>query len=253
MNPLTLRWLAACLSIIAGGVPALAQKASTANAGIERRITASPGVTLQAPFGKLPLGSYHLDMKGKQPRFDRTARRVYFDEWRLGADAERDNVSVRCEIKDPATAKTERIEGWILGHGRPGGIPYEMIGGKVDVSPRIQQQCWMRAYAWTPALSAAASGAISAGQQTLDGRTTDKYAVEAPDGALARVRPMMDLTASKGTVWLDQQTGALLKMALTYRENFTDPRGSENLIGTGDARIEMTVTRVGKTTVKSPM
>ena len=222
------------------------------DAAIQRRITASPGVTLQAPFGKPALGSYHLEMKGKQPRFDRTTKSVFVEEWRLRADVAGDNISVRCDIKHAESKKTETLEGWILGEGRPGGVPYETTGGQVDVSPRIQQQCWIRAYAWTPALSAAASGATATGQQPVDGRPADKYTVEARPTALERIRPMMYLTASKGTVWLDQHTGALLKAMMTYRESFTEQRGSDNVIGTGDGRIEMTVSRIGKVTVKSP-
>lgn len=237
---------------LAPRIPAGRAQAPSGSAAVERRITASPGVTLQAPLGKPALGSYHLEMKGKQPRFDRAAKRVFVEEWRLRADVAGDNIAVRCDIKQPASGKTETLEGWILGEGRPGGVPYETTGGQVDVSPRIQQQCWTRAYAWTPALSAAASGATATGQQPVDGRPTAKYTVEASPAALERIRPMMYLTASKGTVWLDQQTGALLKAMMTYRESFTEPRGSDNVIGTGDGRIEMTVTRVGKVTVKSP-
>jgi hypothetical protein len=120
------------------------------------------------------------------------------------------------------------------------------------VSPRVQQQCWLRAYAWTPALSAAASGPAAAGEQTLDGRLADKYNLQARPKALEHIRPMMNLSSSTGTVWLDRQTGALLKAMITYKENFTEQRGSDNVIGTGDGRVEMTVTRVGKVTVKSP-
>ena len=249
--------LVACLCIAGIWTPGrrvLAAHAQTPapDAALQRRITASPGVTLQAPFGKPALGSYHLEMKGKQPRFDRTTKSVSVEEWRLRADVAGDNISVRCDVEHAESKKTETLEGWILGEGRPGGVPYEATGGQIDVSPRIQQQCWMRAYAWTPALSAAASGVTATGQQPVGGRAADKYTVEASPAALDRIRPMMYLTESKGTVWLDQQTGALLKAMMTYRESFTEPRGSDNVIGTGDGRIEMMVTRVGKVTVKSP-
>lgn len=219
---------------------------------LERRIIDSPGVTLQAPSGKLALGSFHLQMKARQPRLDRATKRVVLDDWRLGADVERDNVSVTCDIREPGTGTAQKLAGWILGEGRPGGIPYESIGGKLDVSPRLQHQCWSRAYAWTPALSAAASGHTPAGQETIDGRPADRYKVEATPTALERLRPMMNLTSARGTVWLDRQTGALLKTTLAYKEMFTEGRGSGTVLGAADGRVEMTVTRVGKVTVKPP-
>jgi hypothetical protein len=240
------------LALQAAKDPASAVAADQAAATIEKRIIDSPGVTLQAPFGKLALGSFHLAMKATQPRLDDGQKQVVVDDWRLTADLERDNASVVCNIKDPATGKAQAIRGWIIGEGRPGGVPYEMIGGKPDLSPRVQHQCWARSYAWTPALSVAASGHTAAGQETIDGRVADKYNVEARPKALDHIRPMMNLSSSKGTVWLDRQTGALLKAIIAYKENFAERRGSDKIVGTGDGHVDMVVTRVGKVTVELP-
>jgi hypothetical protein len=115
----------------------------------------------------------------------------------------------------------------------------------------VQHQCWIRSYAWTPALSVAASGATPAGEEKIDGRLADKYDVEARPKALEHLRPMVNLSASKGTVWLDRETGALLKAIIDYKESFTE-RGSNKVIGSGDGHVDMMVTRVGKVTVKLP-
>lgn len=229
-----------------------AQPSAGPAADVERRIIQSPGITLQAPSGKLALGSFHLQMMARQPRFDRAGQRVITEDWRLSANLERDNVSVKCQLKESGTGRTQTIEGWILGEGRPGGIPYEVIAGTLDVSPRVEHQCWSRVYAWTPVLSAAASGHAPAGQETIDGRTADKYRIEANSNALDRIRPMMNLSFSRGTVWLDRQTGALLKAMLRYKENFTAGRGSDKIIGAGNGHVEMTVMRVGNVAVKTP-
>jgi hypothetical protein len=82
-----------------------------AGANFEKRILDAPGVTLQAPFGKLALGSFHLEMKARQPRFDNAKKLVVIDVWTLRADLERDNVSVVCNIKEPTTGKAQTIEG----------------------------------------------------------------------------------------------------------------------------------------------
>ena len=235
--------------------PAPAARGQTSNqrgGNVEQRIINSPAVTLQAQFGKLALGSFHLEMTAKQPRLDIRTKQVAVEHWTLTADVEQDNLFVGCNIKESSTAKALTIEGWMLGEGRPGGIPYEATGGKVDVSPRVQHQCWMRSYAWTPVLSVAASGAMPAGQETIDGLSADKYQLEGRPQALDHIRPLMNLGAARGTVWLDRQTGALLKAVIDYREHFTEARGSTKVIGTGDGHVEMMVTRVGRVTVKLP-
>jgi hypothetical protein len=228
------------------------QVSTPPGANVERRIVDSPGVTLQAPSGKLALGSFHLEMKAKQPRLDADKKRVDVEEWTLTADLERDNVFVACNVKGPSSGPVQTIQGWMIGEGRPGGVPYEAAGGPPAVSPRVQHQCWMRSYAWTPALSAAASGHTVAGQEMIDGRSADKYQLEARAKALEHLRPMMNLTGARGTVWLDRQTGALLKAIIDYKEVFTESRGSDKVIGSGDGHVEMMVTRVGKVTVKLP-
>lgn len=228
------------------------QVSSPSAANIERRITESPGVTLQARFGKLALSSFHLEIAAKQPRFDDAKKQVVIDEWRLTADLERDNVALVCNIKAPATGQAQRLEGWIIGEGRPGGVPYEMTGGRLELSLRLQHQCWMRSSAWTPALSASASGHTAARPETIDGRSADKYMVEAGEKALGPIRPLMNLSSAKGAVWLDRETGALLKASIAYRENFTAARGSDKVVATGDGHVEMRVTRVGNVRVKLP-
>lgn len=243
-----------CLAavLVAAAASVRGQASSEPGTNVERRITESPGVTLQARFGKLALGSFHLEMSARQPRFDDAKKQVAVDEWRLTADLERDNVSLVCNIKAPASGQAQTLQGWIIGEGRPGGVPYEIIGGRLELSLRVQHQCWMRSYAWTPVLSAAASGPTAAGQETIDGRSADKYSVEASAKALAHIRPMMNLGSAKGAVWLDRETGALLKAIIDYKENFAEQRGSDKIAGMGDGHIEMMVTRVGRVTVKLP-
>jgi hypothetical protein len=238
--------------LLAVAPPVRGQASSQSAADVERRITESPGVTLQARFGKLALGSFHLEMTARQPGFDDAKKQVVIDEWRLTADLDRDNVSLVCNIKAAATGQAQTLKGWIIGEGRPGGVPYEMTGGRLDLSLRLQHQCWIRSYAWTPALSVAASGATPAGEEKIDGRVADKYNVEARPKALDRLRPLMNLAYSKGAAWLDRQTGALLKASIDYKERFSEPRGSDKLLGAGEGHVEMTVTRVGRVTVKLP-
>jgi hypothetical protein len=52
-------------------------------------------------------------------------------------------------------------------------------------------------------------------------------------------------------VWLDQQTGALLKANLTYEMDIKD-LGTGKVLGSGTGQVEIMVTQVGSVTVQLP-
>jgi hypothetical protein len=219
---------------------------------VEKAIVESPGITLQQRSGRLALRSLHLEIRAAQPRFDPGKKQALMDAWTLTADLEDDNVSVACHVKAGGTGEARTVQGWIIGEGRPGGVPYQRVDGKLVISPALQHQCWARAYAWTPALSAAASGHKAAGEERIDGRLADKFVLAAGAKALDHVRPLMNLDHAKGTVWLDRETGALLKAHIGYRANFAETRGSDKAVAAGEGHVEMLVSRVGKVKVKIP-
>jgi hypothetical protein len=59
------------------------------------------------------------------------------------------------------------------------------------------------------------------------------------------------VTAARGQVWLDQQTGALLKASLVYEVEIKDLVSGKG-IGSGAGQVELTVTQVGAVTVQLP-
>jgi hypothetical protein len=58
------------------------------------------------------------------------------------------------------------------------------------------------------------------------------------------------VTSVSGKVWVDQQTGTLIKALLDYKAEVSDSGGNPQ--GTGSGHLEIIVTQVGKATVSVP-
>jgi hypothetical protein len=102
----------------------------------------------------------------------------------------------------------------------------------------------------TVILGTGASSAQPAGSEVLDGRTAEVYDLDASGSMGAVAGVSLNVTAVSGRVWIDQETGALLKAELDYQTDVKDADG--NLAGTGSGRLEMNVTQVGRVTVSLP-
>jgi hypothetical protein len=93
------------------------------------------------------------------------------------------------------------------------------------------------------------------GTDSIDGRNADVYTFDSADSSKASDAAMSamgvgDLTSGKGTVWIDQKTGAMLKLEMTYSKSIKDNDQKE--IGSGSGSIKIEVTKVGQVTVTSP-
>ena len=74
----------------------------------------------------------------------------------------------------------------------------------------------------------------------------------APTGAMGALGAFLSVTSAKGTVWVDKETGALLKCSLDWEQTFTDAPGSKTVVANGKGHIELVVTKVNNTSVKLP-
>jgi hypothetical protein len=95
------------------------------------------------------------------------------------------------------------------------------------------------------------AGATLAGTETLEGRSVEVYDLIGDGTALSGATGMA-LPASfvSGKVWIDQQTGALLKAELEYMADAKDSSG--NIKGNGAGRLQINVTLIDQVTVKLP-
>jgi hypothetical protein len=94
------------------------------------------------------------------------------------------------------------------------------------------------------------------GKDSIDGRKADVYTFDSANASAASncamgTMGMGNSTSGKGTVWIDQQTGTMLKLDMTYTNNVAD--NNQKVIGTGNGAITIELTKVNQVTVTSPV
>jgi hypothetical protein len=195
------------------------------------------------------LPSYHLEASGSEPAWNSGLRQAEVTTYTLHADAQGQDLHLQYS-SFKGSQPLKNVEGYIVG-----GKEYLMANGKPTASVGSVQLLWLQWPLNTDiALAGASTGAASQGETTLAGRTAEVYAVDtanANPAALEALKGFSDITAAKGTVWIDKDTGALLKAVLDYTATFTDPT-SKAALGTGNGHVEIAVTNVGAVTVALP-
>ena len=227
----------------AGPTPTLvATSAGAADPG--RLISKALGLTLGT--GQPPvLPSARLEASGADPAWNRSLRKAEVTTYTVQADMQGADLHLLY-----STAKANPIDGYIVG-----GKEYRLVNGHAQLAPGSVKLYWAE---WPLnagfALAAAATGATPQGETDLGGRTAQVFAVDSANAnpaALAALKGFSDITASKGTVWIDKDTGALLKATLDYQATLTDP-ASKAVLGTGNGHVEIAVSNVGSVTVALP-
>jgi hypothetical protein len=97
--------------------------------------------------------------------------------------------------------------------------------------------------------------AKASGSDTLDGRKADVYdfdssKADAASNSAMSAMGMEAMTQGKGTVWIDHETGGMLKLNMTYTENVTD--SNQKVVGPGTGTITLEVSKVNQVKVTSP-
>ena len=201
--------------------------------------------------------SFHLEASGKDPQWNTGTKKVDYNTYSYKADvADTDLYLLSTSQKGANSAVT--FEGYSIkgGIGQPDGKEYKLVNGKLEDSFGEASMTWT----FFPLqiilpLTIAATGTTAQGTETIDGRVADKYAVDsakAPVGVIGALSGMFGYSSSKGTAWVDKETGALLKLVLDYEQDLIDPPGSKTVVGKGSGHLELLVTKVGKVTVTLP-
>jgi hypothetical protein len=189
--------------------------------------------------------SFHMESFHNAPAWEDGA--VVHIEDRMTADVQGKNV----HFVDRETASDGTIsetEVYLIGE-----LQYDMENGLLQ-PPGVS----MKKLAWVmwpldpiTILGTGAGSAESAGTEVLDGRTAEIYDIDSGGDALSGASGVsLNITAVKGRVWIDRETGALLKAELDYLADVMDADGK--VMDNADGRLEITVTQVGKVTVELP-
>jgi hypothetical protein len=171
---------------------------------------------------------------------------IHVEDWMI-ADVEGENVHF-VDRETASDGSVSETEAYLIGE-----LQYDVEGGVVQ-PPGVS----MKKLAWVmwpldpiTILGAGAGSAQSAGTEVIDGRTAEIYDIDAGGDALSGASGVsLNITAVKGRVWIDRETGAPVKAELDYRADVKDADGK--VMDNADGRLEISVTKIGKVTVGLP-
>jgi hypothetical protein len=205
--------------------------------------------TLLFGNGQTPaLPSYHLEVNHFVPvwaggKLDRTQEV-------LSADVQGKDVHFTDRTTAP-TGPASTVEAYMIN-----GTEYVVRDGMVTPGQGMTALTWTT---WqmdpTIIISVGSQGTTPAGIESLDGRTAERYNLDGSGtlgaGTFGGIGlPGTQATATRGSVWVDQETGALLKAVLDYDADVKDDSGGAR--GSGSGHLEIAVTQVGLVTVTLP-
>jgi hypothetical protein len=204
--------------------------------------------------------SFHIEASGTDPSWDQQGKKVANQGFTLKADKSGSDLYLVYTTDKSGDKAATKTEGYSINGGLGGadgtGKEYVLEAGKLNESLGAISMTWV----FFPLkvvlpLAFAALGPTAQGSEAVDGRQADKFGVDtanAPTGVLGAMGSFLSVTSAKGTVWIDKETGGLLKCSLDYTQDFVDPPGSQTVVGKGNGHIELIVTKVNNTTVTLP-
>ncbi len=213
----------------------------------------SPSVRVSMALGILvgmipqspPPPSFHLEAVNQVPVASGSSIALKKDV--MSADVQGKDVHFIHRVTPPG-GSTKTTEVYLIG-----GQEYDVLNGTVQ--PPGASLMGLDWTTWpldlTVMLATSSTSAKAAGTEVLDGRTVEVYELNATSDSQSGV-PGAGLLASavSGKVWVDQETGALLKAILDYQTDVNGTAG--NSLGSGSGHAEIIVTQIGQVTVSLP-
>jgi hypothetical protein len=207
------------------------------------RVASCLGILLGMDSSHAAPASYHLEAYHRAPSWE--SGLVYYEDL-MSTDVEGENIHFTDRVTSPGGG-TATTEAYLIGDDT-----YEVLNSVVQPpGTSISSLNWLL---WPldtlVVMGTAANGAEAAGTEVLDGRIADVFIIDSDQAAGAIAGTALSVTAARGTVWVDQETGALLKAELDYTAEVKDNDG--NVKGSGTGRLEIDVTQVNQVTVTLP-
>ncbi len=192
--------------------------------------------------------SYHIELNLDIPELSDDNTAVVNSKTLISADVQGKDVHII--QTDPGASESK--EGFIIGdkeYKMIDGQPQEMMG-QIAMGWAMWPLQVIMPYAYS------AYFAQKTGTDSVDGRPADVYSFDSANASQASDSMMDsfgfgDMATGQGTVWIDQETGAMLKLDLTYTDTITDY--DQNEIGPGTGHITLEISKVGQVTVTSPV
>lgn len=194
--------------------------------------------------------SYHLELVLDTPQANDDDTAVVNEKISISADVAGKNVHILQIDPGETTAK----EGYIIGDTEKeyklvDGAWQEMMG-QIALGWAMWPLQVVMPYAYTTSVYAGKLGI-----EEVDGRKAIAYALDTTKADPAVLAGMQAFGVGNftgtGKVWIDKETGALLKLQLNYTEDVSKADASA-VIAQGTGSITMEVTKVNQVTVTSP-
>ncbi len=197
------------------------------------------------------MDSYHLEASGTSPEWNKDTKKVESHAFTFKADVSGDDVHF---VKTVKAAKETTTEGYIMDlNSKDNTKGYAVQSGKLKEDLFMPLTWAMLPLEYGMPLIFGAIGPTSRGDETVSGRTAEKFDLDmskAPTGAEGMLKGIgFGMQSSKGTAWIDKQSGALLKMSMDYSSDVSD---AGKVVGQGSGHIDLAVTQIGQVTVKLP-
>lgn len=220
---------------------------SGASGSSDTNITGALNLVLGTTDRASVFSSYHIELTLDTPKLNDDNTAVINEVTQISADVEGANVHI--VQLDPGATETK--EGYIIGD-----TEYKLVDGeKVDTMGFIALGWAMWPLQVIVPYSYSAYWSTPAGTDTVDGRAADVYTFDSEDASAASQSVMESagltgMTNAKGKVWIDQQTGGMLKLDMTYTDKFAGDDGTE--IGDGTGTVTLEISGVNQTQVVEP-
>ena len=229
---------------------------SAPSSDLESRVSDSMNRLLG--IDKQYLASYHLEITGTAPEWDKDAQKVVNRDVSIKADVEGETIHLLETSK--VGDKTSTSEGYIVNGGisksEQGGKEYEVQEGKLAPAFAFSLGWVTIPLQVGIPLIVASGGSQSAGTEQIDGRPAEKVDMDTarmPTGAMGMLGGLISISQAKGTAWVDKETGALLKMSIDFAQDLYDTTsGDKKNVGKGNGHYDLSVAGVGKTKVVVP-
>ncbi len=189
--------------------------------------------------------SYHLDYASKAPAWDSAQGKVVQRESRLAADVQGKNVHFTSTAVSGGGSKTSDV--YIIDDQE-----YELINGTPTPGLGLASLTWtMWPLDGITVLGVSSLKTEPAGTEMIDGRVAEVYQLSGkvsddPTGMIATFG--QPIAQSDGKIWIDQESGALIKLLIDYEVDVKDTSGTVQ--GRASGSLEISVTQIGAVKVE---
>jgi hypothetical protein len=197
--------------------------------------------------------SYHIELTLDLPKPNPDFSAVVNEMTKISADVQGENIHI-FRI-DPGTAIPEEII--ILGDT---GMEYKMVDGspQATVGQLALNWSFWKLKVVAPFAAGVSLHADKTGEEIINGRSAVRYEFDSSKGDPGAIAAIMSkpesigFHQSKGTLWVDKETGGMLKLTLDYVTGVPNKDFSKS-IGEGTGHIELGISKISQVTVTSPV